>query len=198
VPRSVVLTPDVLDPRLLANALVAWVGSVDAVILRFRGWPDRTVYEVASRLAELPQRPALLLSDRFDIAAAAGCEGVQLRESSLPPDAVRAIAPHLLIGVSRHDVQGLRASAGADFALLGPVFPTSSKPQQQGIGLSGLQAVLAHASLPVLALGGIHGSRIEACLRAGAHGVALLSAVWSSRDPILAGRKLGALVRRGL
>jgi len=197
-PRSLVLTPDVLDPGLLANALVAWAGYVDAVVLRFRGWPDRKIYDLATRLAEIPTRPALVLSDRFDVAAAAGCEGVQLRENSLPPEAVREIAPHLLIGVSRHDLRGLQESHAADYALIGPVFATSSKPGGMTLGLSGLGALVAHSPVPLLALGGVHGSRVEACLRAGAHGVAVLSAVWSSRDPLLAGRKLGVMMRRAL
>jgi len=190
-PRSLVITPDELNPELLAHALVQWAGTVDAVLLRLRRWPDRHVYALARRLGELQPRPALLVSERFDIALAAGLEGVHLREHSLPAASVRNAAPDLCIGVSRHDAEGLSRTQGADYALMGPVYPTGSKPGHRGMGIHALHALTQQSPVPILALGGVHRQRVEECLQAGAHGVAVLSAVWQSRNPIEAGLKIG-------
>jgi thiamine-phosphate diphosphorylase len=194
VPRSLVITPDTLDPRLLAQALVSWGGTVDAVLLRFRRWPDRQVYRLAIKLAAIEERPALFMSDRFDLALAAGLEGVHLREASLPPDSVRAAAPDLCIGVSRHDAAGLAASEDADYAILGPVFPTGSKPGHGGMGLAVFRSLSESSPIPTLALGGISRQRVPECLAAGAHGVAVLSAVWATRNPVEAGLAFGELL----
>ncbi|MDM7916790.1 MAG: thiamine phosphate synthase [Candidatus Eisenbacteria bacterium] len=139
----------------------------------------------------------LLVSDRVDIALAIGC-GVHLPEGGLPTRIARALLPAgALLLRSTHSLAGAERARdeGADAVTFSPVFDTASKrafgPPQ---GLASLQRVCeALAPFPVLALGGITLERTAACLDAGAHGVAVIGAVWDAADPAEAARKFAAL-----
>lgn len=122
----------------------------------------------------------LLVNDRFDIAKAAGADGVHLTSRSLPANIVRSICgDDFLIGVSTHSLEtALDArAAGADFVVFGPVFETPSKqiygkPQ----GLDKLREVTtALQGFPVLAIGGINLENVYECFCAGASGMAAIN-----------------------
>ena len=121
----------------------------------------------------------LLVNDRADIASAAGADGVHLTSQSLPADVVRkTFGPDFVIGVSTHSLAEARAaqSAGADFAVFGPIFDTESKrafgePQ----GLDKLREVaLALRPFPVIAIGGITADNVDQCLANHASGIAAI------------------------
>lgn len=67
---------------------------------------------------------------------------------------------------------------GLDFAVLGPVKPTASHPGSPPLGWQEFASIVRGASIPVYAIGGLEGTDLDAAWRAGAHGVALLSAAW--------------------
>ena len=84
-----------------------------------------------------------------------------------------------------------RRSGGADFVLFGPVYFTPSKsaygkPQ----GIEPLREVVEKISIPVYAIGGIKPEHIGAVKRAGARGVALISAVMAAAEPREAAREI--------
>jgi len=92
----------------------------------------------------------------------------------------------MLIGVSTHSIREIRIACekGADFVTFGPVYATPSKavygaPQ----GLRALAEACNNCSLPVFALGGITPERTAEAHAAGAHGIALISAIIASADP---------------
>ena len=162
------------------EAVVA--AAVPLVQLREKSLSARVLYELAIRAAEIAKGSTtrLLVNDRFDIARAAGADGVHLTSRSLPPSVVRPICgPDFLIGVSTHALEeALNARAeGADFIVFGPVFETPSKqiygaPQ----GLEKLRDVTnALHGFPVLAIGGINRDNTADCLSAGASGIAGIS-----------------------
>jgi thiamine-phosphate pyrophosphorylase len=154
---------------------------VTFVQLREKKLTARMGYELACDLAALTRGSdtRVLVNDRADIAAAAGCHGVQLTATSLPADVVRAaFGPEFVIGVSTHSVEEVRAAAsgGADFALFGPVFETPGKEAVQG--LDGLKiACNAVAPFPVLAIGGIDAGNMLSVMSAGAGGFAAIRAL---------------------
>jgi thiamine monophosphate synthase len=62
---------------------------------------------------------------------------------------------------------------GADYALFGPVFPPRSKiARAEPRGLDDLRRAAAAGKIPVLALGGISRENSDACVSAGAAGIA--------------------------
>lgn len=136
----------------------------------------------------------LLINDRVDVALALRADGVHLRSDSLPPSvARRLLGEDRLIGVSTHSVEDvLRAEGeGADFVVLGPVYETPSKRMYGApLGLSPLERAASRSRIPVFAIGGITARRVREVRRAGAHGVAVVSAILEADDVARATRDL--------
>ncbi len=180
----------------------AAVAGVPVVQVRERDLATRELLSLLGALQTVsrPCRPRLLVNDRVDLALAAGLDGVHLRDTSLPVEvARRLLGPDQWVAVSTHSVDDVRRAAdgGADFVVFGPVYDTSSKraygePQ----GLRALEHAAQAVTLPVFAIGGITVDRVAAVRRAGAHGVAVISAILSSPDVGAATRAfLDALAR---
>jgi thiamine-phosphate pyrophosphorylase len=170
---------------LLREALGA---GLRAIQLRERDLPTRPLLALAEEARRLTHdhKALLLVNDRVDVVLAVGADGVHLRSDSLPVAAARRLlGPHRLIGVSAHSAdEVVRAEAdGADFAVLGPVYETRSK-QAYGppIGLRPIEEAARCCRLPVLAIGGITAARSGEVRRAGASGVAVISAILSAAD----------------
>jgi thiamine-phosphate diphosphorylase len=191
----VLVSADPVDPPAvdrLAGLLPSLASLVDHVVLRWHG-PAREVVSAARRLAAVSPRPSLLLRDRFDLARAAGLEGVQLPEDGVLPAEVRALWPRARIGVSRHDLEGVRdRSKLADFCLVSPVFPTKTKPGARELGPAGCRELVEFCPVPVLALGGVTAERVGELRGTKIAGIAVRSAVLEAADPVAATRRLRA------
>ena len=177
--RTTPESPEFSDILRLIEAAVA--AAVPLVQIREKSLSARVLYELTTRATAISRgsRTRLLVNDRFDIARAAGADGVHLTSRSLPANVVRSICDErFLIGVSTHSLESaLDARAqGADFIVFGPVFETPSKqifgePQ----GLEKLREVTnALKGFPVLAIGGINLDNAADCFRAGASGIAAI------------------------
>lgn len=98
---------------------------------------------------------------RFDVALAAGTQGVHLPASGLPSRRVRTATPReFRIGLSTHSADEAREAiaSGVDLVLIGPIFETPSKrefgsPLGEGV-LADLPRLSEHAA-EVYAIGGI-------------------------------------------
>ena len=169
-------------------------GGVRAVQLREKDLEGGELYRLAARLRDLTARYAarLLINDRLDVALAAGADGVHLGQTSLPVSTARQLlGPGKLIGVSTHSPDEITAAQGADFVVFGPVYFTPSKADYgQPQGVARLRQAARHSPVPVFAIGGIQADRIAAVRRAGAHGVALISALSAAAEPSRAAHEL--------
>lgn len=157
-----------------------------AVQVRARGFPDRDVLEWAQALREATNRAEalLLINARIDIARAVDADGVHLPEHGLTvTQARRVLGTGAIVGASRHSARGLTdvAQQGADYATLSPIgnVPHKAAP----LGVEGFLREAASCELPVLALGGIAPEDVAPLVRAGAHGIALLRAVYATNEP---------------
>src|SRR5205807_582750 len=127
----------------------------------------------------------LFVNDRLDVALAAGAAGVQLGQGSLEPEDARRLNPAWWIGKSVHDLREAQAAhaGGADYLLVGPVFPTATHPDRAPLGLARLQEIVG-IGLPVIAIGGVTPERMpELMAGAAIHGVAAIRALWHAADP---------------
>ena len=85
--------------------------------------------------------------------------------------------------------------AGADYVGFGHIFATSSKTKTTlPVGLEVLAAACAAVKIPVIAVGGINESNAGDVMRAGAWGIAVISAVCATPDPLAATARLRAII----
>ena len=180
-------------------ALVASIAAagVDGFQVRAKdlGTRDLVALVRAVRAAVAPHGATVLVNDRLDVALATGADGVHLGAADLAVADARRIAPQLVIGAtcrSRDEVLAAAAD-GADYAGVGPVFATTSKPGlPEPLGTTGLRHVVG--VLPVIAIGGITAADAAAVFEAGASGVAVIGGIWRPPDPVVAAEELLAAI----
>ncbi|MCA1652313.1 MAG: thiamine phosphate synthase [Acidobacteria bacterium] len=166
--------------QVTATAAAAARAGVDLIHVRERDLADRALVDLVSSVVEAVAgtATAVVVNDRPDVALAAGAHGVHLRADSLPPHAVRRIAPPgFLIGRSVHSEDEARLveqEGGADYLVFGTVFPSRSKPDRSPAGIDALRRACAAVRLPVLAIGGMTVERAVDVARAGASGIAAI------------------------
>jgi len=178
--RKIVSPEEQAAQQALLDLVRRWANSgIDYLQLREKDLEAAEMISLTRRmLAELAgSRTKLLINGRLDVAIAAGAHGVHLtsREGELTPAQVRSIFPEAIVSVSCHTLDDVRRSLDADFLLFGPVFEKSVIGERvaDGSGLELLhQACLAAGKVPVLALGGVTAENSNACLDAGAAGIA--------------------------
>jgi len=138
----------------------------------------RDLLHLTSATLRVAGNARVLVNSRLDVALAAGAHGVHLPAGSISPKRLRGIVPaQFLIGVSTHSAEELcKAEAeGADFTVLGPVFPTRSHPDAPPLGLERFGALARSVAIPVYALGGVTRANAADCIAAGAAGIAGIS-----------------------
>jgi len=174
---------------LLETLEAALLGGVTAVQLREKSGTDLDTLQTAERVRELcvDHGAAFFLNDRVDLALAAGANGVHLGVDDLPIPAARRMAgPRFVIGFSPDTDTGVRSARleGADYLGVGPVFGTGSKSDAgPAIGLRLLERRAGIADIPVIGIGGIDAGNAVSVIRAGAAGVAVMSAISRASDP---------------
>ncbi len=179
------------DLDTVAQLLAAGGGAHLAFHARGRGLSGLDHYDLAVRLSACP--PArLFVNDRLDVALAVGAAGVQLGQGSVPPADARRLNAGWWIGKSVHDLREAEAAhaGGADYLLVGPVFPTATHPDRAPLGSARLKEIVG-LGLPVVAIGGVTPERIpELMAEAAIHGVAAIRALWHAADPADAARRM--------
>jgi thiamine-phosphate pyrophosphorylase len=167
---------------------------------RSKAGTRRAIYETALLLA-LTARPAhalFLVNDHADIAAAVGADGVHLGQEDLQIRQARKIlGPGKMIGISTHNaLQAAEAErSGADYIGFGPLFPTATKNAGEAQGLRKLAHIKQSVSIPVIAIGGINHANVLDVVRAGADGVAVISAALAAPDLQQAVKELLNIIR---
>jgi 8-oxo-dGTP diphosphatase len=120
----------------------------------------------------------VLLNGAADIAQAVGAAGVHLTAAQLMSVSRR---PEVAwCGASCHNAAELERAAmlGVDFAVLGPVSPTSTHPDAAVLGWEQFTSEIRDYPLPVYAIGGMQSESLDAAWGRGAHGVALMRGMW--------------------
>ncbi len=169
-------------------------GGANVIQMREKDLSAAELFTLGVRLrAKTKNRSLLLINDRLDVAQACGADGVQLPESGLPTSVARwVMGRHALIGRSVQDIEaGRQAEAdGADMVVVGPVFKTKSKPDAKPVGVELIKEIAESVPLPVIAIGGITPENAGDVIRAGAAGVAVISAICAADDPRAAAKAL--------
>ncbi len=195
------LVTDALDryPRgMIAGVESAIAGGVTIVQYRGSGYNRRRQFEEARELRASTRRHGVvfIVNDAVDLALAVAADGVHLGWKDLPTEvARRVLGDGAIIGLSITAREQLAAVDGqaADYFGVGPVFPTRSKADASpAMGLEGLREIVAAASRPCVAIGGIDVARAPEVFATGVAGVAVVSALSMADDPAAVARQLRA------
>ncbi len=178
---------------LLQRVLTA---AAPAIQLRERDLSARELVTLALEVQAVTasRRSQLLINDRIDVALALEGVGVHLRSNSLPVSVARQVlGTQRLLGISVHAVEEAVQveSQGADYIILGPIYETPSK-QMFGppLGIHTLERACRLVRLPIIGIGGVTAARAREMRRAGAFGVAVITAVLGAADVESATREL--------
>jgi thiamine-phosphate pyrophosphorylase len=186
------------DAGILKKIDAAYAGGADIIQLRAKGVSDRYLYETALKIRRIANRRRKLffVNDRPDLALAVNADGVHLGQNDLPVDFVRALCrkfgKRIFIGKSTHSIAQARLAVNekVDYIGVGPVFKTPTKPDYKPAGLKFVSEAAREIKVPFVCIGGIDHSNLEQVLSAGAKRIAVVRAIFSSRRPYEAARKL--------
>ena len=136
----------------------------------------------------------LIINDRLDVALAANADGLHIGQSDMPYAMARQLlSKDKIIGLSVENMdQVLKANdLDVDYIGISPVFSTPTKTDTaQPFGLEGIRQVMAVSFHPAVAIGGINFTNATSIIRAGANGIAVVSAICSASNPCKAAYEL--------
>ena len=176
-------------------------GGAAAVQVREKEMPDAARLQRAREIVAAAHEAGALatVNDRPDLAVLAAADGVHGGQDDLAAQEARRIAgPDRIVGVSTHSLaQALAAAeAGADYIGCGPMFQSTTKPQEVIPGPALCAEVTRQVGLPVMAIGGITAATAPQVLAAGARWVAAATTVCAADDPEAETRRLVEIIER--
>lgn len=173
---------------------------VDTVQLRDKDLPRDERLQLAWKLREVTRGTLYLVNGDPEIAAEVSADGVVLPEGEGSVADARARGGWAqTVARSVHSVEAAEAAQreGARMLIVGTIFPSRSHPGGPTGGLALLRAVRdVTPRVPVVAVGGITAANAGKAVRAGADGVAVVSAILGAPDPARAASDLRAVVDR--
>ena len=189
--RLHVLTDIVLQDRFshidLTNMAIA--GGADTIQFRQKTGSTREMIEVTRQMKSICTKAdvAFIVNDRVDVAIASEADGVHLGQDDFPgPLARKLLGDDKIIGGSAGNIEEARKclSEGVDYIGFGPVYHTTSKDDAgPASGLAVFRQIIQEISLPIIAIGGVDENNTPQVMEAGAHGIAVISAVCCQDDP---------------
>jgi thiamine-phosphate pyrophosphorylase len=197
------VTPDEPDTmRLLAGVEAALAGGAQALQYRNKSADAKLRLAQGRALVGLCVkygRP-LIINDHLDLALALDADGLHLgSEDGVLAEAKARLGAEKILGAScydRLDSAVAAQRAGATYVAFGSFFPSGVKPGAVRAPLSLLAAARAQLAVPVVAIGGITLDNAPRLIEAGAHGIAVISALFGAPDVRAAARDFSALFGR--
>ena len=184
-------------------------GGARIVQLRDKHCSDRRLLEKARyfRSRTLDAGALFFLNDRVDIALLAEADGIHLGQNDLPAEAVRQLAPDLLIGVSCNTSKQMRQLAEAEqngncaasYYNIGPLFSTQTKDGlSKFLGPEAVSVFSSMSALPFTVMGGIKLHHLPQLLELGARRIAVVTAISKAEDIATATRQwIDAIAEHG-
>ncbi|NBV12489.1 MAG: hypothetical protein EBS07_00255 [Sphingobacteriia bacterium] len=146
----------------------------DAVIVRDSDQEENSFHRALRMILDMPDVKSIRVLTNFrEVKYFEGTSGIHFKRGNPSKDIPKGI----ICGISAHSKNGVIQAAvnGMDYAILSPVFPTSSHPGETSMGVEKFSKICTLVEIPVFALGGITIENRELCKVAGAHGTAAIS-----------------------
>ena len=157
-------------------------GGACIIQLREKNITTREYTEIATEAVSAAQRYGIqiIINDRVDVALYSNADGVHLGDEELPASEARTIlGEDKIIGVSCHSIADVEQAKKEpiDYFAVGPIFATNTKKLKfEVVGLELIRAARKVSNLPMVAIGGIANHSVYDVVKAGADGVAVISA----------------------
>lgn len=165
---------------IISDPVIGWVPmarlmvaqGVHVIQLRAKGMEQGAMLRLARQVrAVIPPDRLFIVNDHPAVALQAGADGVHLGQGDGSYAAARCLlGAASVIGLSTHTAAQVEAACalGPSYIGVGPVFATRTKADAEAvIGLDGLAALCALATVPTVAIGGITLDRLGAVAAAG-------------------------------
>lgn len=197
----------VTDRNLTNNRSIEWIveeavkGGVTTVQLREKECSTRQFYELAIKVKEIlkPYKVPLIINDRLDIALACDAEGLHIGQSDIPYKIARRILGYnKIIGLSIENIEQAKDANCIDVDYIGisPVFGTNTKFDiKQPLGLDGIKQIASFSKHPIVGIGGINNTNASEVIKAGANGIAVVTAITMANHPSEASMELKKIIK---
>lgn len=197
-----VLDPDLCrDMTMIETARAAVAGGVTMVQLRHKHATTALRIELGRALkAALSGTAAtLIINDDLEAAVEVQADGLHIGQQDIDADTARQrIGNDMILGVScsqESHATGIDPRI-VDYAGIGPVFGTATKPDHdRPLDPSGLRHLVSLAPVPAVAIGGLKLEHVNAVLETGASGLAVVSAICGQADPEAVSRQFADRIR---
>lgn len=185
----------------------AYEGGVDIIQLRNKKIEAREEIKAVEILANVSRQHGKLfaVNDRADVAALVDADVFHVGQGDLTTAQARAIlGDDILMGRSNRTESMFRASLlddGLDYAVIGPVWRTPTKPNRAPVGLqmikraNSLAEELTGGRKPWFAIGGINDETVDKVVGQGASRIVVVRAITTAQDPDAAARTLAQVMR---
>ncbi|RLG14436.1 MAG: thiamine phosphate synthase [Candidatus Nanohalarchaeota archaeon] len=149
---------------------------------REKNLPEHLILKTAKKLKTLTKKhnALLIINDHPTIAQKIHADGIHLGQTDTPIKEAKKIFKGKIIGISAKTIKQTKQAEtdGATYLGIGPIFNTATKKDAgQGIGLETLKQIKNHATIPIVAIGGITKTNAETVLNSGADSIAVISAI---------------------
>jgi thiamine-phosphate pyrophosphorylase len=178
-------------------AKAALEGGATVIQLRDKTASTRTLVKEGQALRTLTRAygALLIVNDRIDVALAVDADGAHIgQDDDMPIDLARQLlGPNRILGVSAGNLQEAQQaiSGGSDYLGVGPIYATSTKPDAGSpIGSSILSELAKRYQTPLIAIGGITIDNAAEVIKAGATGIAVISAIVGAENITVTTRNL--------
>lgn len=166
----------------------AMAGGVGIIQSREKSISDKSWLSILELLRMWTEASGALLvvNDRPDMAMLCGADGVHVGQDDLAVSQARGVAGNgIVVGTSTHSIGqwNIAVADKADYAGVGPVFPSGTKDFAMFPGLDYVRQVASTNQLPWFALGGISAENIVEVAEAGAVRVAVSACLAASENP---------------
>lgn len=162
-------------------------GGATFVQLREKNMDKKEFLEEAKEIQKLCKeyQVPFVINDNVEIAQEIDADGVHVGQSDMEASDVRArLGADKIIGVSAQTVEQavIAEQQGADYLGVGAVFPTGSKADAVEVSHETLKEICDAVQIPVIAIGGINKENVMELKETGICGVAVISALFASKD----------------
>ncbi len=187
-PYLYLITPPIIEDldafSIELDAALA-AGQVACVQLRLKNASDEEIIKATEVLMPIAHKHevSFIINDRVDLAAQLDADGVHLGQSDGDvKEARELIGFDKDIGVTCHDSRHLgfeAGEAGANYVAFGAFYPTDTKKSDYRPEPEILKLWTEGTEIPCVAIGGITSQNCGPLIDAGAHFIAVCSAVWN-------------------